>query len=117
MILFLQNKNIAADLCRCTGCLKTCGTAADYDNIALLLDLQILIDIALRYCRIDRTADRTVDTDTVACASYVAGNTLAQQYFLAVLNLIYPLRLCSQSAATISTSPLSRIFSTISGSR
>ena len=99
MILFLQNKDIAADLRCCTGCLKACGTAADYDHIALLFDFQILIDIALRYCRVDGTADRTVDADPVACAANVAGNTFAQQHFLAFLDFLYPVRLCDQSAA------------------
>ena len=98
MILFLEQEYIAADLCRRTGCLKSRSTAADYDDIAVLLYLHIFINIALRDSRVHGTANRTVDTDPVTCTADIAGDTFAEQILLTVLYLLYPVRLCDQSA-------------------
>ena len=99
-ILFFLNKcYIAADFRCCAGCFETCGTCADNDHFAGLVDRVLFVFFAVNDVRVDRAAKRAVAADTVSDTADVAGNALADGVDIAVFCLIAPFGICDQTAA------------------
>src|SRR5699024_3734409 len=87
-----------SNLCGCTGGFHTRCPAADDNDVARFAYLMLLIVFALCDCRVDRTADRAVDADTVSGASDVAGDTFPDITDIAKFYLVHPLRISDQPA-------------------
>ena len=99
VIVFLKYENVASDFCCGAGCFHTGSTGADNNNVTVFVHFQCFVNIAFRNSRVYGTADRAVDADTVSCTSDVTGDTFPKKIFLAVLHLLYPVRLSDQAAS------------------
>ena len=99
MIVFLKYENVASDFCCGAGCFHTGSTGADNNNVTVFVHFQCFVNIAFRNSRVYGTTDRAVDADTVSCTSDVTGDTFPKKIFLAVLHLLYPVRLSDQAAS------------------
>src|SRR5699024_5353982 len=95
----LDEESRTSNLCGCTGGFHTRCPAADDNDVARFAYLMLLIVFALCDCRVDRTADRAVDADTVSGASDVAGDTFPDITDIAKFYLVHPLRISDQPAA------------------
>ena len=99
LFLFLDQECRTSNFCSGAGSFETGSTAADYNYVARLVDMALLVIVACVDCRVDCAADGLVETDTVAGAAYVTGNALANVIFVAHLYLVAPVGICDQASA------------------
>ena len=93
VIGFFNQEGRAANLSSCACSFHAGSTAADYYNVAWLVDLELLVFFTFNDCRIYSTSDRSVVLDTVACASDVAADALSDVALMTELCLVDPVRI------------------------
>ena len=99
-IRFLLDQESGASYFRsCTGSFHSGRSSADYHDITRFVDLMFLIIFTLGNRRIDRTADRAVDPDSISGTSDVAGDAFADVTDIAEFYFVHPFRISDQSAA------------------